>query len=378
MFSNLKELIESMPTDQQCREYLAKQRWADGKAICPYCGCGKCYVVAKGKRYKCSECRLLFSVTVGTVFEDSNVPLSKWFLAVYLIGSHKKGISSYQVAKDCGVSQKTGWFMLHRIREIMRDKREDIKLTNVVEVDETWCGGKVKNMNKERRAKLRTGNNGTAQNKTMVMGMIERGGKLKLIALGQEMGKNIMQPIVKANALPQANLITDSSTNYEGLNNDFASHEIVNHANDEYVRDGNIYTNTIEGAFSMLKRSLIGIYHQCTPIHLPRYCSETEYRYNTRKMKDPSRFAYLLQNCQGRLDYKTLTYKPTKEIKAALEIPHKANQVRPIIQVKDGELIATYNTIRQAAKAVGLATPTIWRVLKGQKRTAGGYEWYYA
>ena len=107
MFTNLKELVQSMPTEDVCREYLAKQRWPDGKAICPYCGCRKCYVVNKGKRYKCSECRLLFSVKVGTVFQDSNIPLNKWFLAIYLIGSHKKGISSYQVAKDCR-SSRTG------------------------------------------------------------------------------------------------------------------------------------------------------------------------------------------------------------------------------------------------------------------------------
>src|SRR5258706_14001665 len=103
MFNNLKELIESMPTEQVCREYLAKQRWTDGKAICPYCEHDKCYIVQKGRRYKCAKCRLMFAVTVKTVFENSNVPLSKWFLAIYLIGSHKKGISSYQVAKDCGV-----------------------------------------------------------------------------------------------------------------------------------------------------------------------------------------------------------------------------------------------------------------------------------
>lgn len=197
MFTNLKELVQSMPTEEVCREYLAKQRWQDGKAICPYCSCGKCYVVNKGKRYKCSECRLLFSVIVGTVFQDSKIPLAKWFLAVYLIGSHKKGISSYQVAKDCGVSQKTGWFMLHRIREIMRDKKPAV-LQNVVEVDETWCGGRVTNMSKSRRKQLREEKK-TYSTKHMVMGLIERGGKLRFISLGKDNHAKVLVPLIKQN-----------------------------------------------------------------------------------------------------------------------------------------------------------------------------------
>ena len=241
MFTNLKELVESMPTEEVCREYLAKQRWPDGKAVCPYCGCGKCYVVNKGKRYKCSECRLLFSVLVGSVFQDSKIPLAKWFLAVYLIGSHKKGISSYQVAKDCGVSQKTGWFMLHRIRELMRDKKQD-KLDNIVEIDECYVGGRVTNMSKSRRKKLREEKR-TYSTKTMVMGLLERGGNLKLIALGKDNDARILQPVVRDNVEPYAVVITDGLQSYDGLNKQYAGHEVVNHKEQEYVRDGVIHTN---------------------------------------------------------------------------------------------------------------------------------------
>jgi len=160
MFNNLRELILSMPTEETCREYLAQQRW-NGKPVCPHCGSGRVYSIEKGKRYKCgnSECYKKFSVTVGTVFEASNIALVKWFTAIYLITAHKKGISSYQLGKDIGVSQKCGWFMLHRIRELMRVK-DDIKLDNIVEIDETFIGGIVGNMNKHKRAKLRTDNNG--------------------------------------------------------------------------------------------------------------------------------------------------------------------------------------------------------------------------
>ena len=155
MFNNLRELILSMPTEKACVDYLAKQRWTDGKAICPYCGHGKCYSIEDGLRYKCAnnKCYKRFKINVGTIFEASNIPLTKWFTAIYLVTAHKKGISSYQLGKDIGVTQKSAWFMLHRVREVMRSKVSD-KLNNVVEVDEVYIGGKVPNMSKSKRKKL--------------------------------------------------------------------------------------------------------------------------------------------------------------------------------------------------------------------------------
>jgi len=305
MFNNLRELILSMPTEETCRDYLVQQRWG-GSPVCPYCGSGKVYRIENGQRFKCGnpECYKKYSVTVGTVMEASKVPLVKWFTAIYVISAHKKGISSYQLAKDVGVSQQTGWFMLHRIREMMRDKSGQ-KLDNIVEVDETYVGGIVGNMSKKKRAKLRTAAGGTVQNKTMVVGMIERSGNLKLLAMGKETGAGVIQPLVRANVDTDAVLITDSSYNYDGLNKEYAGHEIVNHSKEEYVRDSVIHTNSIEGAFSLLKRSIIGIYHQVTPKHLARYCDETMFRYNSRKMTDAARFSLSLTKLEGRLKYKT-------------------------------------------------------------------------
>jgi transposase-like protein len=299
--------------------------------------------------------------------------LRKWFLAVYLIGSHKKGISSYQVAKDCGVSQKTGWFMLHRIREIMRDKR-DIKLNNIVEVDETWCGGRVTNMSKSKRKKLREERK-TYTTKNIVMGLIERNGNLKLVALGKSNDAKVLLPVIRQNVKKDSLVITDGLGSYEMLHKDFPTHEVVNHRNQEYVR-GQFHTNTIEGAFSLLKRSIIGIYHKTSPIHLSRYCDETMLRYNTRKMKDPARFEHLLQSCTGRLDYKTLTAKPAIEVTP--ENPFPKGTVRPVIQIKDGEFIGQYPSIGAAQKATGIDRGSIHKALKGKKEGAGGYEWYYA
>lgn len=383
MFNNLRELILSMPTEESCREYLEQQRW-NGKPVCPYCGFGKVYKIEKGKRYKCGDsgCYKKFSATVGTIFEASKAPLVKWFTAIYLIGNHKKGISSHQLAKDIGVTQQTAWFMLHRIREMMRPK-ENVKLDNIVEIDETFVGGIVGNMSKSRRAKLRTESGGTVQNKTMVVGMLERSGNLKLIAMGKETGQHILQPLVKKYVDKDAVLITDSSHNYDGLRSSFAGHEIVNHSEQEYVRDGVIHTNSIEGAFSLLKRSIIGIYHQVTPKHLSRYCDETMYRYNTRKMNDASRFTLSLQNIEGRLKYKTLVNTPlytpqgvpvTKPNYVIVE----GRKTTPVFQLKDGVIIAQYPTIRKAAAMTGLNKRAILGVLKGRKKTTGGFGWQYA
>lgn len=380
MFHNLHELIATMPDEKTCREYLAKSRWPDGKVICPYCGFEKCYVIENGRRYKCgsTKCYKKFSVTVGTIMEASNIKLNKWFLAIYLIGSHKKGISSYQLGKDIGVSQKCAWFMLHRIRELMRVKT-DMKLDNIVEIDEVYMGGKVTNMSKTKRTMLReTGM--TLKTKTIVMGMVERAGNLKLIALGKDNGTNVLQPVVRDNVDKDAVVITDGLQSYIGLEKEFAAHEIVNHADDEYVRDSIIHTNTIEGAFSQFKRSIYGIYHQCSVKHLGRYCDETMFRYNLRKMTDAERFNLSLSQVEGRLKYKVLTDKSKGNGKDQITFEPKEQvklKINAVIQYKDGKEIARFKSVPEAVKATNCKSASIYRVLKGIKNTTGGYEWKY-
>jgi hypothetical protein len=381
MFKNLHELIATMPDEKSCREYLAKQRWEDGKAICPYCGYGKCYVIENGKRYKCGskECYKKFSVTVGTIFEASNIPLNKWFTAIYLIGNHKKGISSYQLGRDIGVSQKCSWFMLHRIRELMRDKRE-VKLDNIVEVDEVYMGGKVGNMSKKKRAMLREAGM-TLKTKTMVLGMVERSGNLKLIAGNKNAAGETVQPLIMDNVDKEAVIITDKFGGYTGLGNHFSGHEVVNHEAQEYVRDSVIHTNTIEGAFSHFRRSIYGIYHQCSVKHLSRYCDETAFRYNFRKMKDHERFNFSLKQVEGRLKYKTLIDKSKgngyDQITFFPMMTEIHGNKRRVLQIKNGEVIGRYPTIAEAARYNGLSRTHIRRVLLSQLNHHGGYEWKY-
>ena len=379
MFNNLRELILSMPTEEMCREYLAKQRWADGKIVCPYCGNPKSYVIEGGKRYKCASntCYKRFTVTVGTVMEASNIPISKWLTAIYLITAHKKGISSYQLGRDLGITQGNSWFMLHRIREMLRMKT-DTKLENVVEVDEVYIGGKVPNMSKSKRKKLREEGN-TYNTKTMVMGMIERGGELKLMPITSNAIE--MQRTIRQNVEKSADLMSDHHSAYVHLNKEYSSHEIVNHAAQEYVREGNIHTNSIEGAFSLLKRSIIGIYHQVTPKHLARYCDETMYRYNLRKMTDAERFNLTMCNIEGRLTYKELisANAPAKTTKNPLNNEVRVQgRKRPVYQLFDGEIVGSFESINQAEEMTGIKKRRISRVLTGKRVTSGGYQWIYA
>lgn len=382
MFNNLRELILSMPTEKDCRDYLAKQRWPDGKVVCPYCQHPKCYVIDKGERYKCAnnQCYKRFRITVGTIMEASNVPLVKWFTAIYLVTAHKKGISSHQLGKDLGTTQRTAWFMLHRIREMLRQKN-GVKLNNVVEVDEVYIGGKVPNMSKSKRKKLREEGN-TYNTKTMVMGMIERGGELRLMPITPNALE--MQRTIRHNIDKSADLISDHHNAYVHLNKEYSSHEIVNHAAQEYVREGGIHTNSIEGAFSLLKRSIIGIYHQVTPKHLARYCDETMYRYNLRKMTDAQRFALSIANIEGRLTYKELINTPVPERPKKPEYGSTDTGLnakikgRPVYQLFDGEVVGHFKSIKEAAEMTGVRKQSISKVLRGELITTKGYQWIYA
>jgi transposase-like protein len=297
-FKNLKELMTKLGDEKVCREYMEQMRWG-GEPFCPHCNSTKPYKLNDGKRYRCSsrKCRKNFTVTVGTIFENSKIPLSTWLAAVYVLTGHKKGISSHQLARDLGVTQKTAWFLNHRIRLIMGDDSPE-PLENTVEVDETYVGGKFANMNRARRKKWQESGK---DNKTAVMGLLERTGKAKLKVIGSSAFKEI----VKENVDSSATVYTDAHSGYELLKQDFAIHETVNHSQSEYRR-GDVYTNSVEGFFSLFKRTIHGTYHQISPKHLHRYCSETTYRFNSRQIKDADRFKEAISNVEGRLKYQEL------------------------------------------------------------------------
>lgn len=300
-FRNLQELMIHFSDEKVCRAYLEEMRW-NGNPVCPHCGSAKPYRLNDSKTFRCKnkECKKDFSVTVGTIFENSKIPLSKWIAAIYLLTGHKKGISSHQLARDLGTTQKSAWFILHRVRFMMGEPSPE-PLDNIVEVDETYVGGKFDNMSRGRRKKWQEA--GT-DNKVAVMGLVERSGNAKLTVIGQ----NNFKEVIRQNVDKTAFLVTDSHLGYIGLANEFAGHESVNHSIKEYKRDV-FYTNTVEGFFSLFKRTIFGIYHQVSQKHLQQYCTESAYRYNTRKITDPERFALTMSNSEGRLTYKKLIGK---------------------------------------------------------------------
>lgn len=303
-FKNLKELVIYFGNDEQkCRNYLAAQRWG-GKPICVHCQHDKSYTYSDGITYKCANCRKKYTVKMGTIFEKSPIPLSTWFAAIYLCTAHKKGISSVQLAKDLGVTQKTSWFMLMRIKELAKIGDRS-KMTKIVEVDETYVGGKEKNKSNAERKAFAEGKR--KAEKTPVVGIVERKGMAYLQVVKDVTG-GTLKGLIREAADRRSIIVTDSFSAYSGLENQYIGHVTVNHSQHEY-KSGIYHTNTVEGFFSILKRSVIGIYHHLSAKHLQRYCDEISYRYNTRYMEDAERFIYTLTKVHCRLTYKRLIGK---------------------------------------------------------------------
>ena len=289
------DLFTSLHDENSCREFLEYQRW-HGEPICPHCHRQdkEHYHLKRGGLYKCRYCRKTFSVTVGTMFEGSHVPLRKWFYAIYIFLSHKKGISSTQLAKDIGVTQKTAWFMLERIRHELHSKFVAL-FEDMTQVDETYVGGKNKGRVKNNQGR-------SLKTKTPVVGLLSDG-KVQTFVTPNTSGK-ILKAIIYNLVKPGSTVITDGWKGYKGISKEY-EHKVVEHSTGEYVKDG-FHTNGIEGFWSHLKRGIMGIYHKVSPKHLFRYCDEFEFRYNTRAFSDVERFTLFVMSTYRRIKYHDL------------------------------------------------------------------------
>ena len=303
---SLQEAILYFSDPDNCVEYLSARRWPDG-VICPICGSDR--VSAYDPKYGTWQCsthhpRRRFSVKVGTIFEDSAIGLDKWLAALWMLVNCKNGISSYEIARDLKVTQKTAWFMLQRLRLVLHDDYPD-KLGGEVEVDETFIGGKARNMHFDKRERCITGTGG--KDKAIVFGALERGGKIKTVVLGNRKKRGVHSE-VKANVEAGSALYSDALKSYDGLLGQY-DHRVIDHA-EKYV-DGKVHTNGLENFWSLLKRGLKGTYVSVEPFHLFRYLDEQVFRYNNRNgLGDAGRFHLAVSRIVGkRLAFAALTGK---------------------------------------------------------------------
>ena len=311
----LQQAIKYFADFENCRQFMVTVRWADGKVRCPICDSDKVTYLAKARLYKCygDHQKPKFSLKVGTVFEDSPIPLEKWLPAVWLLVNCKNGISSYEVGRDLGVTQKSAWFMLHRIRLTMKNGSPNLLggEGSEVEVDETFVGGKVQNMHKERHARFGGGITG----KTVVQGILDRNLREVRATVVPDIKRETLQNAILNNVHHGSMVYTDDAVAYDKLGESFV-HEIVNKT-ESYVR-GRVHVNGMENFWSLMKRGLKGTYVAVEPFHLERYVDEQAFRYNNRATKDnplndADRFKMALRQIVGkRLTYAELTGKTSE------------------------------------------------------------------
>jgi transposase-like protein len=308
---SLQEAIVYFANPDNCVDYLAIRRWPDGVVICPICGSDSVSSFNPTRHtWKCSSHheKREFSIKVGTVMEDSAIGLDKWLTAMWMVLNCKNGVSSCEIARTVRITQKSAWFMLHRIRLGLHDESTG-KLSGEVEVDETFIGGKARNMHVDKRERRITGTGG--KDKTIVFGALERGGKVRTAVVANRK-KHGLQAQVKAHVEAGSALYSDALLSYDGLSQEYA-HEVIDHA-EKYV-DGKIHTNGLENFWSLLKRGISGTYVSVEPFHLFRYLDEQMFRYNNRATKknaisDADRFnAGVLQIVGKRLTFAELTGK---------------------------------------------------------------------
>jgi len=292
---NMMQMMDRFGTEEKCRAVLEELRWPNG-ICCPRCKSEKISRIHERSQFDCDACRYQFSVTSGTIWHDTHLPLRKWFMAIYLTVESKKGFSANQMKRVLGVSYKTAWFLCHRIRAAMTEQNP-AQLNGTVECDETYIGGKLKGRGRGRGAYL--------QNKAIVIGVIQRGGKVRLQVIDKP-DRKTLHAFLKEHTAPDTEvIITDEFKSYKGIGDHDTVHETVNHAQKEWTR-GDIHTNGIENVWSLLKRSVTGTYHKLSVKHLDAYLDELEWRFNNRDNSYLFRDTLIKLLNSGQLEYRNL------------------------------------------------------------------------
>ena len=304
-FNSVISLTSYFTSDEKCKQAIIESRWSDGDVVCPYCGGHHCAVRKDGK-FRCKHCGKNFSCLVGTIFENTKLPLIKWFLAMYFISSHKKGISSYQLATNIEVTQTTAWYMLQKGR-LLYPQSDAEAFDGTVECDEVYIGGKEKWKHKSMRTPKTQGR--STKTKTPVFGMMERStfenekGEIENITyvhafVVENTNRATLQPIIQQFVADDSRVITDELSAYNGLAELGYTHAVVAHGAEEYA-NGDVFTNSIEGFWSHFRRMIVGCYHDVSDEHLQQYIDEAVYRWNTRKTSESERFTDMFAKSIG-------------------------------------------------------------------------------
>ena len=301
---SLLELTRVFKDDLTCRKHLEEMLW-NGNPVCPHCATDeKIYRYKNGKMFKCGTCRKQFTVTVGTIFEDSHVSLLKWFMAIWCVTNKAKGIASTQLADEIGVQQRTAWFMLQRIRYALQKKSLNVKLSGTVEADETFIYPKPTSMHAADKKKLTVGKRiDTNKTHTVVLGMIERGGNVVTKVIKDTTAMSII-PVVRKTVERGSDLMTDGFHVYKNMKHTF-NHQFVDHSVGEYVR-GEAHINSMESYWNLFKRGRFGVFHSMSKKHLQFYLSEFAWRYNSKELSKQEKFNLMLNGSEGRITYKEL------------------------------------------------------------------------
>jgi len=302
-FNNLYDFFEAFPDEEACLKHFAHLRWGDN-VISPFDRLSKVYTCKRG--YKCKNTGKYFNAKTGTIFEHTRIPLKKWFIALYLLTSHKKGLTSRQAARDIGVTPKTAWSMLMKLRHALINDTLTENIEGDIEVDETYVGGKNKNRHRDKKVDYSRGGAGGRSliDKSAVFGMAERGGRV-MAQVVHSVDSNALLPIIYNDVKEGSTIHSDEWKAYKKLDKSLYGHESTKHKVGNYV-NGNSHTNNIECFWSHLKRGIIGTYHQVSKKHLNTYVQEYCFRYNTRDLREQDRFNFALANADKRITYKQL------------------------------------------------------------------------
>ena len=313
-FNSLISLANHFNSDKRCRDFITEQRW-HGEVSCPFCGCKHVYTCSNGdNQFKCAECHKRFSCLVGTIFQNTKLPLQKWFMAMYLISSHKKGISSHQLARDLDTCQKTAWFILHKVRTLFT-QNDSIALDGEVELDEMYLGGRETNKHDSKKTEKTQGR--STKTKTPIFGMTmvwktedvdKETGEVREKTHTYEIAKKVVDtkaatliPIIEHFVAEGSTVVTDELSAYKGLGKKY-NHIFVRHGEREFTV-GSYSTNGIEGFWGHFKRVIFGTYHFVSKAYLERYIDEAVFRFNTKEMSESARFAHMFKKSIGKRSY---------------------------------------------------------------------------